>query len=239
MARRRSGFPEYASVAEKKQKARRQLEKYQATHPGAKPVTIQGTKIASSFWGKAWCKHLKYYADYDNRIPRGRAYLKNGFVFDLFIQKGAIHGVVYGSGDKLYDVSIHMDPIEDQRLIEQIGGHIENLEELAQGKFPKSLEKEFLTEENGLFPRINEIQLNCTCPDSAKMCKHISAILYAVGARLDAEPLLLFELRDIDTSALIKKSVEEKMNSLLENANSTKSNRVIDDDSVLDEFDLE
>ncbi|NRR75664.1 hypothetical protein HRD57_09545 [Tetragenococcus halophilus] len=27
------------------------------------------------------------------------------------------------------------------------------------------------------------------------MCKHVSTILYAVGAKLDSEPLLLFELR--------------------------------------------
>ncbi|MBM7710086.1 hypothetical protein [Enterococcus lemanii] len=232
------GFPAYVSAAEKQAKARKKQQTYLKKHPNAQPITLTGSKIAHSFWGKAWCDNLKYYADYDNRIGRGRSYIKNGFVFDLHITKGQIKGVVNGSGNKIYQVTIIIDPITDNRLIEQIGGHFDSLEELSQGQFPKTLAEAFLTKENGLFPNINEIQLGCTCPDWAAMCKHVSAILYAVGAKLDLDPLLLFELRGIDTNALIKKSVAEKMASLLKNAQSATSNRIIEDDAIVSEFGL-
>ena len=232
------GFYNYESMAEKKQKAARKLTTYQKKHPGVQPILIKGTRIATSFWGKAWCDHLKNYADYDNRIDRGRSYIKNGFVFDLTIEKGIIQSVVCGSGSKLYQVGIEIGPITDQRLVQQIGGHIESLEVLANGQFPKTLAETFLTSENGLFPNLNEIDLSCNCPDWAHMCKHISAVLYAVGAKLDSEPLLLFELRGIDTTALIKKSVEEKITTLLENAHTATSSRIIGDDAIIDLFDL-
>lgn len=159
-------------------------------------------------------------------------------MFDLKIKKGLISGVVCGSSNSLYQVQIHIDPLKDQHLVRQIGGNIGNLEELAAGKFPKALKEAFLTRGNGLFPDIEEIQFSCSCPDSAYMCKHISAVLYAVGAKLDIEPLLLFELRGVDTSTLIKKSVDDKLHALLENARTTKSKRIIEDDSVIDLFDL-
>lgn len=234
----RYGFYEYESMSEKKQKAARKLTTYQKKHPEAQPILITGTKIATSFWGKAWCDYLKNYADYDNRIDRGRSYIKNGFVFDLTIEKGSIQGVVCGSGSKLYQAAITIDPITDQRLVQQIGGYIESLEVLANGQFPKTLAEAFLTSENGLFPNLTEINLSCNCPDWAYMCKHISAVLYAVGAKLDLDPLLLFELRGIDTTALIKKSVEEKMTALLENARTAESSRIIEDDAIIDLFDL-
>jgi uncharacterized Zn finger protein len=35
------------------------------------------------------------------------------------------------------------------------------------------------------------------------MCKHVAAALYGVGARLDEQPALLFELRGVDQNELI------------------------------------
>ena len=54
-----------------------------------------------------------------------------------------------------------------------------------------------------LFPSPREIKMRCSCPDWADMCKHASAVLYGVGARLDAEPDFLFALRGVDRSELI------------------------------------
>jgi uncharacterized Zn finger protein len=49
------------------------------------------------------------------------------------------------------------------------------------------------------------------------MCKHVAAVLYGVGSRFD-ELLLFFELRDIDVREFIRKSVDDKLNSMLKNA---------------------
>ena len=40
-------------------------------------------------------------------------------------------------------------------------------------------------ETDGLFPAPREIEMFCSCPDWAGMCKHVAAVLYGVGARLD------------------------------------------------------
>lgn len=238
MARYGYYYDDYETVAEKIAKAQKKRKKFLKTHPEAQPITINGSKIATSFWGKAWCQNLKDYADYDNRIGRGRSYIKNGFVFDVQIDAGLITGIVCGSGAKLYHVTIEIDPIPDDRLIRQIDGNIDNLEALSAGHFPKSLAQAFLTKENGLFPNLTEIHMDCNCPDSATMCKHISAILYAAGTKLDSQPLLLFQLRGVDTNALIKKTVTEKMDSLLKNASQTKSTRMIDEKTAQKLFDL-
>ena len=54
----------------------------------------------------------------------------------------------------------------------------------------------------GLFPAAGD-QLLCSCPDYAAMCKHVAAVLYGIGARLDRQPELLFRLRGVDETELI------------------------------------
>jgi uncharacterized Zn finger protein len=64
-------------------------------------------------------------------------------------------------------------------------------------------------EGDGLFPSPDEIELSCSCPDWADMCKHVAAALYGVGARLDENPALLFVLRGVDESELIASAGED------------------------------
>src|SRR6202521_5999734 len=56
---------------------------------------------------------------------------------------------------------------------------------------------------DGLFPAPAQITFRCSCPDGASMCKHVAATLYGVGARLDHQPELLFQLRHVDPQDLI------------------------------------
>ena len=51
---------------------------------------------------------------------------------------------------------------------------------------------------DGLFPLPGEMSFHCSCPDWAVMCKHVAAVLYGVGARLDSKPELLFTLRGVE-----------------------------------------
>ena len=55
----------------------------------------------------------------------------------------------------------------------------------------------------GLFPGPREMTFDCSCPDWAEMCKHVAAVLYGVGARLDGSPELLFRLRGVDHLDLV------------------------------------
>lgn len=228
----------HVSVAQKKEKARKSLEQLKRTMPEIEPVDIEGPTIAKTWWGKAWNKNLESYADYSNRIGRGRSYVREGAVLHLKIDSGTIHALVQGSTAKPYQVEIGIDPL-DEKTWKQITAlcnrRIESLEQLVSGKFPKELERLFTTRQEGLFPAPEEIHFHCSCPDSARLCKHVAAVLYGAGARLDQNPMLLFSLRKMPVAELIKKSIEEKMDSMLKNADK-KSPRVIGDDQVFDLF---
>ena len=82
------------SVAEKRRQAERKLAKLKKQGQSVAPVTIEGRTIAKSFWGQSWCTNLERYSDYENRLPRGRTYVRNGFVVDLQIAKGEIAAMV-------------------------------------------------------------------------------------------------------------------------------------------------
>lgn len=225
-------YAPYVTVAEKMKKAEKALVKLRKKDPGASPVVIEGKKIAKTWWGIAWCKNLESYAEYQNRIGRGRAYVKNGFVIDLRIDEGIVRGKVYGSS--LYNVTISIDKLGDDKketAIRAIGRKIDSVEDLINGNFPKELGEIFLTQKKGLFPSPKEIHLDCDCPDWADMCKHVAAVLYGVGARFDADPLLFFKLRGIDADGFIKKSIDEKMRSMIKNAG-TKTERVIENADI-------
>jgi uncharacterized Zn finger protein len=213
-------FPIYISTAERRRKAEREASKLK----GASPVVISGTQIAKTFWGKSWCHNLERYSDYANRLPRGRTYLRSGCVVDLQISSGVVKARV--SGSLLYDVEVKVSPIPDQRwkaVCVDCAGAIESLVELLEGRFSKLTMERLCRQKTGLFPTPSELKFDCSCPDSARMCKHIAAVLYGIGARLDEKPELLFTLRKVDQQGLItnasQRMTKPKTNKVLENRN--------------------
>lgn len=184
------------------------------------PVVITGRTIAESWWGRAWCENLERYADYRNRIGRGKAYVRAGAVIDLQISEGRINALVQGSRKAPYRVGITIKPMSKRRsgqVSKRCGSRIENMEELLSGNFPEDL-RDLFQGKDGLFPKPNEISFTCSCPDWARMCKHVAATLYGVGARLDSSPALFFELRGLDIGKFIDVSLEEKTDRLLKKA---------------------
>jgi uncharacterized Zn finger protein len=231
-------YPKYVPVAKRKEKAVKQIEKLKKKNLNLAPVVIEGKNIANTWWGKAWNKNLENYADYSNRISRGRSYVRNGAVLDLKIETGVVKALVQGSEKKPYDIVIEIVPLSNEKwdsIINLCNHKIDNLAELVEGKFPKELEEIFTLKGKGLFPTEKEIKFSCSCYDWANMCKHVTAVLYGIGARFDEDPTLFFKLRNIDFEVLLKKTIEQKMQSLLENSDK-KSNRVLDDKDVFGLF---
>lgn len=232
------GFAPYVSVAEKKAKSLKALAKMKAKNKDLQPITIEGRTLAKSWWGKAWNQNLESYADYSNRIARGRSYVRNNAVLDLKITKGKVKAMVQGSSSKPYTITVQIDQLSKERwnkVITLCNHRIDTLEQLVAGSFPKELEVLFKERKYGLFPSPKEIHFDCSCPDWASMCKHVAAVLYGIGARLDTNPMLFFELRDIDSMDLVKKSMENKLDSMLKNADK-RSERKIADKDVFDLF---
>ena len=191
-------------VAARRRKAEREMEKLRKKGAVVSPVKIEGRQIASTFWGKAWCDNLESYRDYESRLPRGRTYVRNGSVVDLQIAPREVTAMV--SGSEIYKVKVSIGDVAKARwktLCADCSGGINSLVELLQGRFSKGVMERICRQDTGLFPRPSEIRFTCSCPDHASMCKHVAAVLYGVGARLDQSPELLFRLRAVDETELL------------------------------------
>lgn len=235
------GFPKYVSAAEKKEKAQKSVEKLKKKDPNISPVIITGRKLAKTWWGESWNKNLERYSDYSNRIERGRSYVRSGAVLDLKIKKGIITALVQGSSSKPYKVEIIITALSRnvwEAITKECTGKIHSLQEILEGKFPKALSDLFTEKGKGLFPSPQEIELHCSCPDWANMCKHVAAVLYGVGTRLDDSPTLFFELRNINIEELISEAVIQKSQNLLDKSK-TKSRRILDENDISDMFGID
>src|SRR5437660_1226913 len=203
------GWRPYVSVAQRRRKAAGEMAKLKKTGHPVSPVVVEGRTIVKTFWGKAWCENLERYSDFENRLPRGRTYVRNGSVIDLQIAPGEIKALV--SGSEIYKVKVKVAPVAKARwesICKDCAGAIDSLIELLQGRFSKGVMERVCRQKIGLFPKPKEIQLDCSCPDWADMCKHVAAVLYGVGARLDDQPELLFKLRGVDHMELIAAAPE-------------------------------
>ena len=223
-------------AGEKRRRARKDIELLNERGETIDPVTIEGTAIARTFWGKSWCKNLERYSDYSNRLPRGRSYVRHGAVVDLKIEPGKV--VARVSGTDLYTVNIAIKPLDPenwQSVCRDCAGGIDSLVELLQGRLSKAVMERVCEAERGLFPAPKEIKFGCSCPDWASMCKHVAAVLYGVGARLDRKPELLFRLRKVDEAELIAQAGAEATAA----ASAPEPGRVLQSAEVADLFGLE
>ena len=194
----------YVPVAVRRARALREMNRLRKKGKDIQPVEIEGRTIARSVWGKRWCNHLESYSDYANRLPRGRAYVRNGSVCHLEVHPGRIDAIV--SGSELYTVSVRIKKLKAavwKSIKSRCSGQIASMLELLQGKLSRQVMSVVSDRERGLFPKPREIDFTCTCPDWAAMCKHVAAVLYGVGGRLDRHPEALFLLRGVDAEELI------------------------------------
>ncbi len=194
----------YVRVADRRRNAEKLVAKLEKGGRKLLPVRLSNQKIATTFWGRVWCEHLESYSDYANRLPRGRTYVRNGSVIDLQIEPARITAIV--SGSEVYDITINIKPLDKKKWLsikQQCAGKVASLIELLQGKLSNGVMAIITDRDGGLFPSPKEIEMRCSCPDSAYMCKHLAAVMYGVGARLDEQPEILFTLRKVDQTELI------------------------------------
>lgn len=235
------GYPKYVSVGQKMARAEKKLKQLRKKMPDIRPVILAGNSLARTWWAKSWNDNLERYADYDNRIGRGRSYLRHGAVLDLKIAPGKVTALVMGTAANPYKITITIQPVSAsywQTIKKQCQGQLKSLQDLLAGKFPKSLAEIFFTQDKGLFPTPKAIRFQCSCPDSAFMCKHIAAALYGVGARFDEDPSLFFTLRGVDTGELIADALQGSTDELL-NKTRKKTAKVIDDADLADLFGID
>lgn len=196
----------YEDAAERKRRLEREIEKRVKRGESFDAVAAPSgnKKLCTTFWGQAWCRNLETYQEYESRLPRGRSYLRQGKVYNLVIEQGNLSAVVAGS--ELYDTRIEINPLPTERwkeIVEESAGQVGSMLDLLAGKLGDGLMRVLTDTERGLFPKPKEIRFDCSCPDFADMCKHVSAVLYGVGVMLDTKPELLFTLRGVDQAELL------------------------------------
>lgn len=232
-------YGEYVTVAEKKEKAEKMIEKL-SKKENIEPLLYYNAIKEKAWWAKQWEDNIKNYSDFENRIARGRSYVKNGFVIDFKITEGEVNALVMGTSSKPYKINVKIDKLSEKnekKLVSLTKNKISNLESFLKGNFPKDLEEALMDKKSGLFPNSKEIKFSCSCPDGAYMCKHVAAVLFGISSKLTENPLLFFTLRGINVEDLIKNSVDEAMEDLLKNSKK-KTNRTVKEEDALDLFDL-
>ena len=198
----------HVPVAARRAKAAQQAKKLIKAGQASQPVSLKGRSITTSFWGRGWCTHLEAFSDFANRLPRGRSYVRNGSVCHLAIHAARIEALVMGSS--LYRVTVDIQslpPTAWTAIKRKCSGEIGSLLELLQGRLSDQVMRVVTDRSAGLFPQPGQMTFACSCPDWATMCKHVAAVLYGVGSRLDEQPQLLFLLRDVDAAELIGTSL--------------------------------
>jgi uncharacterized Zn finger protein len=229
-------WPRYVTAAEKRRRARAAAARLLRMGRGSSPVTVGGRAIARTFWGKAWCANLEQYSDFSNRLPRGRTYLRKGRVLDLQIGAGKVTALV--SGSALYTVTVTVARVPRscwESICTDTAGSVDTLVELLQGELSQNVMARICRKGDGLFPASREIDFSCSCPDWASMCKHVAAVLYGAGARLDEQPELLFTLRQVEGKDLVAGAGA----GLPLRANGPEPARILEEDGLAEIFGLE
>ncbi len=206
------GWAPYVSVAKRRAQALQELAKLDKksgkSEKARSPVKIEGRKMATTFWGEAWCDNLESYSDFSNRLPRGRMYARNGSILDLQIEQGNITALV--SGSSLYRIKIQIKTLAPKlwkSIKTDCAASIHSMMDLMRGKLGTEVLQRLTQPKTGLFPQPNEISLQCSCPDSAYLCKHLAAVMFGIGNRLDQSPELLFVLRGVEQNELISEVI--------------------------------
>lgn len=198
----------YVPVAKRRADAARQAGKLEKKGRKLRPVQCSSRNMAASFWGLAWCKNLEVYADWANRLPRGRSYARNGSILDLQIDKGKITALV--SGSSLYEIEIELEPLNKERwraIRRDCSRQVRSLLDLMRGQLPDDVLARLTDPTQGMFPSPKELKPSCSCPDYAVICKHVAATLYGVGHLLDSEPALFFKMRGVEQAELVSEAM--------------------------------
>lgn len=168
-------------------------------------------QYGTTWWGAAWLAALEKVDD-ANRLPRGKSYANTGRVEQLSLaadRPGCIEAFVSGSVYYPYEVTVGMKPIsarDAKRLTASIAADPDLVASLMDGELPHGIADLCRELDIELFPRSwRSMQLSCSCPDSARVCKHLAAVFYVMADRIDIDPFFIFRFRGLDLKAEMRK----------------------------------
>ena len=165
-------------------------------------------QFGNTWWGNEWLRSLTH-IDYENRIPRGARYARNGSVREIQLQDNIISAKVQGSRPRPYRVKI----IVPKFSAGQVNKLIDKLvvrPGIISGLLNRELDSEVMdiVRSCGLkiFPeRWDDLEMDCNCPDWAVPCKHLAAVVYMFSREIDNNPFIVFKMHGFDLLEELKK----------------------------------
>jgi len=191
-------------------------------------LSEQGFK-QQPWWVEQWMELINSYR-FKKRLERAWIYAKSGNVTSIRFEGRKIHARVQGTDEEPYKVKLWLDVLNDEDwsyVLEALNQKAKWSAQLLAGIMPIDIERAFASSGRRLFPfKLEDIRSECTCPDKANPCKHISAIYYLMGDRFREDPFVLFQLRGRTREKLLFDLAELRRKSIADiNANNKKTSK--------------
>lgn len=166
------------------------------------------TRFGNTWWGNEWLRSLTH-IDYENRIPRGASYARNGYVRDIKLEGNVITARVAGSRPTPYKVSITVPPFsrkQTEQFIDKLSKRPGLISDLLNRKLAPEIMDIARSCGLKIFPeRWSDLKMTCNCPDWAVPCKHLAAVVYMFSREIDNNPFIVFRMHGIDLPEELEK----------------------------------
>ncbi len=170
---------------------------------------------SKTWWGAEFLQALESCME-EGRLRRGRSYAAEHRRRDFKIRQGTVTATMVGNVNPYfgvyktpyYKVKIDFKKVAASKwngVLQRIGSNAEWVTHLILGEVPPTIDRAFEGLAVGLLPRDRkDLKSSCSCPDWANPCKHVAGVYYHLAALLDRDPLLLFELRGMARTKLMR-----------------------------------
>ncbi|MPZ89350.1 MAG: hypothetical protein GEU81_15040 [Nitriliruptorales bacterium] len=167
--------------------------------PPSKPRPVEGGikarskrgAIAQTWWSERFIEVLESIG-VGGRLQRGRTYARKGQVIDMNVDAGAVTAAVQGSRARPYRVRIGLTPFDKTgwtQVSRTLADNAWYTAKLLAGEMPEDIEDVFASVGLSLFPAsVDELSMDCTCPDWEVPCKHLAAVFYLLAESFDDDP---------------------------------------------------
>ena len=165
------------------------------------------------WWVEQWMELINSYR-FKKRLERAWTYAREGNVTSIRFEGRRVHARVQGTGEDPYKVKLWLDVLNDEDwsyVLEALTQKARWSAQLLAGIMPADIERAFAASGRRLFPfKLQEVRSECSCPDKANPCKHISAIYFLMGDRFSEDPFVLFQLRGRTRTKLLADLAEQR-----------------------------
>jgi len=169
------------------------------------------------WWVQQWMELINGYR-FKKRLERAWGYAREGNVTSIRFEGRRVHARVQGTGEDPYKVKLWLDVLNDEDwgyVLEALTQKARWSAQLLAGIMPVDIERAFAASGKRLFPfKLQEVRSECSCPDKANPCKHISAVYFLMGDRFSEDPFVLFQLRGRTRAKLLEDLAEQRRKAL-------------------------